>query len=390
MRMPFARLCRFSLFGLLAAGFISLPAAAVELQRYGAFTLGDAACDDQFPDVAVRPGGTFLVVWERSCSPFSLAAQLFDVQGRPLGPRRDLGQGRRPQVVALADGTFALSSLRNAEDPDQLELFAVDVRRLDALGRLAGDPVEIRAARGESMVWLAPARLAVAADGRLAVAWQEFQFDPFGLPVVQTLGFVRFLSPGLVPAEATYLLGPVSTEEPGLDVSFEPSGRALVAVSINSLIGYLFGANGLPEGPGAPLRADGNLSFHPSLAPRAGGGWWLTWEEIPYPITADGQDVFLSTVASDGRLNAATQRTGLHNPNLVGILPAFGQDPDGNLLVAGRHSDGSISGRLFDPLGRPISSLFQLAPHDPQALGSVAIAPRGAGGFVALWEGDAL
>src|SRR6185295_2305386 len=43
-----------------------------------------------------------------------------------------------------------------------------------------------------------------------------------------------------------------------------------------------------------------------------------------------------------------------------------------------------------DPLGRPISSLFQLAPHDPQALGSVAIAPRGAGGFVALWEGDAL
>src|SRR6185295_11520855 len=132
MRTPSARLRRFSAFILLAVAWAARPSAAVELRKYATFTLGDAACDDRFPDVAVRPGGTFLVVWERSCSPFSLAAQLYDVQGQPLGPRRDLGQGRRPQVVALADGTFVLSYLRNTPSPDQLERFAVDVRRLDA------------------------------------------------------------------------------------------------------------------------------------------------------------------------------------------------------------------------------------------------------------------
>jgi len=392
MRTPSARLRRFSVLALFAVGFASLPAAAVELQKIATFALGDAACDDRFPDVAVRPGGTFLVVWERSCSPFSLAAQLYDVQGQPLGPRRDLGQGRRPQVVALADGTFVLSSLRNTPSPDDLERFAVDVRRLDAVGQPAGSPVEVRAPRADAAVWLVPARLAVGADGRLAVAWQEIQFNPFGIPITQSLGFVRFLSPGLAPAQATFLLG-LATLEPSVDVAFEPSGRALVALSINALIGYLFDASGQPSGTGTPLHVGGGQisSFHPRLAPRAGGGWWLAWEEVQFPATSpERQDVLLATVASDGRLpNAAIQQTGLHNPHATEIRQAFGLDPDGNLLVAGRDLQGGLSGRLFDPLGRPISGLFRIAPHDPQPLGNVALAAHGAGGFLAVWEGDA-
>jgi hypothetical protein len=139
---------------------------------------------------------------------------------------------------------------------------------------------------------------------------------------------------------------------------------------------------------GNPVEVGGGAipAFNPRLAPRQGGGWWVTWEEQDGGIQSILSRAFLRALDVNGHPAGPRIDVGLVG-DFGSTDPVVGVDPDGLTLVAGRDSLGAIKMRLFDATGAPASDLTSLAGPDPFPLGRTALAESAATGFAALWEG---
>ncbi|HXU29248.1 MAG TPA: hypothetical protein VN851_01610, partial [Thermoanaerobaculia bacterium] len=57
---------------LLSVALAAWPALGAEIDRLASFSAGDPPpCADRSPDLAVQPGGSFLLIWQRSGCPSS-------------------------------------------------------------------------------------------------------------------------------------------------------------------------------------------------------------------------------------------------------------------------------------------------------------------------------
>lgn len=365
---------------LFLFAFASAGGASVE--RRGSFALGNDACDDSEPEIAAQPDGTFLAVWQR-CVPSTIAAQRFDALGRRLGAEIDLGAGSFPQVATLPGRGFAVAYLRQLNL--DFEIYGVFARRLDPNGAPLADPKRVDEEGDlESRVALAVPRLAAAPDGRLFVAWRDLFISPFPLPIVQLPAFGRMLGPDLSPLGPTADLGGASLLD-DLEVSFDETGRALaVSADFGNVFSRRFDETGSPL-DGRVDASSGIKASNPRLAPRPGGGWWLAWEEGNFPQVSSRS--FLRALGPDGHPAGPRIDLGLIGPREF-TWPTVGIDPDGLVLVAARDRQGAIQGRLFDPIGAPLTDPAPLAGPDPFALGRAALAESAPTGFIALWEGD--
>ncbi len=378
---------RFRTLAVLCLLFVlaSAASAVVGIDRRASFALGDGTCDDTSPEIAAQPDGTFLAVWQHCYFPARMAGQRLDAAGRKLGAQIDLGLGGFPQVAALPDRGFAIAYIQ--EVTADTGIFGVYARRLDPTGAPVAGPARIDEGGSEErrVAFMVP-RLASAPDGRLLVGWRNLFLSPFPIPITQLPAFGRLLGADLTPLGGTFDLGSAGLFD-DLDVSFDEAGRALVVSALGTVAARRFDAAGIQIGNAIEVGGGAIPAFNPHLAPRQGGGWWVTWEEQEGGIQSILTRAFLRAVDASGHPAGPRIDVGLVG-DFGSTGPVVGVDPDGLALVAGRDNLGAVKMRLFDATGAPASDLTLLAGPDPFPLGRTAMAESAATGFAALWEGN--
>ncbi|HEV7670341.1 MAG TPA: hypothetical protein VGS22_17620 [Thermoanaerobaculia bacterium] len=379
-------------------GLIALPAVGAEFDRIASFAAGDPRpCADSGPDVAVQPGGSFLLTWQRSQCPeistLKVRAQRFDAAGRPLTPAFDLWDGIGPQVVPLPNGGFVATSWFE-RDLGPLLPTGIGLHRLDALGRPSGETIAV--AVDPNFGPNADPRLAVAPNGAVAIVWRE---SSSFLPISLVRG--RFYNAALEPVTETLALAnDLAQFQVNPDIAFRDDGTAL-AIWVEAenrapsqIFGRLFDVSGHPLTDRFPVTTTetDRASLFPRVVARGDGGWWVGWYSFLFQIPFSG-DEGASIQARVLRLGVGGERIGVEqslgapltaNGN---VSPALGIGPRGNLLVLGTGVDGTISGRLFNRDGARASNLFDLSESAPLLFGEPVLVDRSPSGFVAAWSG---
>jgi hypothetical protein len=130
-----------------------------------------AGLHDRVPSVAAAADGSFLVAWGRSTTDgeiLGVFARRFTADGTPLGDAFSVSEpgadNIEPAVAANASGSYAISWMRLDPETD----YDVMVRRVNAAGELVGPPV---CAQADRTGWQSGGAVAMAPDGRFAVAW---------------------------------------------------------------------------------------------------------------------------------------------------------------------------------------------------------------------------
>lgn len=226
------------------------------------------------PDVAVEPGGRFLVVfssWDSTGTDdsfSSIQARLFDPSGAPLGPEFQVNQmteNRQYEPSVAADGSGRFVVAWTSEPAPTLSHWRVRGRRFDRDGAPLGDEFPVNGMTSES-AWQPD--VAAASDGRFVVAWNYTpywtwarRFDADGLPLGPDLSVNDLGIDGRYPA-----------------VAIDPSGGFLVVWSGG--FGRAFDADGQPLDQQFQVGRSGYDNYFLDVASDSGGNLLVPWLEV--------------------------------------------------------------------------------------------------------------
>ncbi len=374
--------------------FIALaawPALGVEIDRIASFSAGDPPpCADRSPDLAVQPGGSFLLIWQRSGCPSSatrkVRAQRFDATGRPVAPAVELWDGVLAHVVPLPDGGFAAVSefetlLRPLGPP------GIGLHRLDALGRPTGGPIVV-ALNPDSLNFNTQPRLAVAPNGSVVVVWR----DPRGI----TRG--RFFNSALQPLTEAIPLSTLASPPFGEidpDIAIQSDGTVLAVwarfVDTNEyqIVGRRFSPLGGPLSQTFPISRPERFRINggPRVIPRGTDGWWVGWNSQqglpggPAPPTPVNE-IRIGRLGADGMPVGSEQS--FSDPDAIESF-ALGSEAAGSLLVLVGERSGTISGRWFDSGGAPASDRTRISGAGPLLAAFPTLPDRSSGAIPTAW-----
>ncbi len=357
------------------------------------------------PRVSVLPNGGFVAAWtadgQRPHSHRAIRARFFAPNGTPRSGEIDLHQPADQyldDLAAAADGGFWVVW----EQPDRNQLLSVLARRCDRRGRPLTPAFVVHDPSPNPRY---DARLAVAPDGGVVIAWLSWRLVD---SVTVTDIVVRFFGADGTPRSPELNLGPGAQ-----DISFPagiglaPDGSAWVLEEHDSLTEFVLGSLTLQRvaadgtaGPSFPV-CEGSavctpsastfpFAFQGALAMRRDGSFVVLWayyqgENAPAP---DRSVIQGRLFATDGRpLGDAFQVNAGHDSEVIPLVAAL---PDGRFLtlwsdLADDATLAGVYGRSFAADGTPDSGDFRLRDGSPGALaagiGDAAVAvflsPRG-------------
>ena len=329
--------------------------------------------------VAALTGLGSVVVWDTKipARPFSdvytLYAEVFDAAGQPIRTitlsisAAASSEDPKPQVIALADGGFAVSWHITAALANHGTAF----RMFDATGVETSAEINIpNSLQGESIVALP--------NGGVALAWTQKQAS--GAIDAYT---ATFNSAGQVSAttQLTHLAATAYVDPPivtALASGYAVSWTSVLDAQTASVFTSIFDANGVEVGQ--PIAVSGafatTIAADLSVAPTANGGFTLTWLENH----GGANDIYRAVYAADGSQVA--------NPEVV----AHGRGAETAALAGGRQvlawvGDG-LSFEILDASGHAVTGAIAVTHNDTygQVLGDIAVAAVGDGDqFVVSW-----
>jgi hypothetical protein len=352
------------------------------------------------PSVAVFPDGGFVVVWTngpQGPGRSVIHARLFAPSGSPTSGEFRLidpgaGSQHADQVVADRDGTFLVAW---TEERSPLGVTDVFVRRF----RRDGTPVRERSrVHARRPLDRYGARLAIAADGRFAVAWNaddvehtvHFGDISFGNAVA------RLFAADGTPLDSEILVskGGVSADE---GISFEPSALTLAA---DGTLAVLF-QDTASDGVMVYLSLyKGNREISSSIVSQTdccifGRGAALT-------MTTDGSlvaawrayTIFVQRFTPQGALlgkELIVPKRDFPFGESGPSLPRIAALPEGGFLAAWAASndeerDSKVFARVFAADGRPLTRDFQLSSGFVEVFDSLAVAANRQGPAVVVWQ----
>jgi hypothetical protein len=304
------------------------------------------------PDIAAAASGDFVVVWQNGdglgVGPSNVLARLFRADGSPRSgeirvSRAEAGRQTAPAVAMRPDGSFVVAwhTLPTERAPGR-----VFARRFDADGRPAGARFRVgTAAQGDE----SEADVAIAADGRFAVAW---------------------------------------TREDG----------GLTEVATTDVWVRRFGADGAPLGGEARVNTTTfEEQSQPALAMAPGGDFAVAWAS--YGGEGTFFDVFVRRFAADGAaLGGELQANGGPTGITSQFEPAAAMAADGKLVVVWTDNGGDqpanpldandlrgVVGRRFAAGGAPLGEPFRVNSFVRGEQESPAVAFAANGGFLIVW-----
>lgn len=314
---------------------------------------------DGTPSAATGPGGDFLIAWTRATGSLTgeIVVRRFTRAGAAIGPERvvhdHLGHLlSRPVVAALPGGAWAVAweNLRFDGFSGDIPLYsgvAIEARRLSAAGVAQGAVIAVDGPFPDLVS--APA-IAADAAGRIAVAWERFDFGPTGDDVV-----VRWLDPSGAP-----LGGEIVVHQQSLGIQDRPAlaaidGRALAVWEHHGTGTQAAGVYARavdPAGPlgGAEVRVDApgpGLRSEPAVAVDGAGRFAVAWRAV---VQQDGR-----ILARQYALSPAPGGTPIALGGEVAVSasggdhaePAVAADGAGGVLVAWRRRDQTFARQVL-------------------------------------------
>jgi hypothetical protein len=372
----------------LAFALAAWPALGAEIDRIASFSAGDPPpCADRSPDLAVQPGGSFLLIWQRSECPSSatrkVRAQRFDATGRPVASAVELWDGVLAHVVPLPDGGFAAVS-ENETNLRPVGPPGIGLHRLDAFGRPVGGPIVV-AINPDGVHFNTQPRLAAAPNGSVVVVWRDSNGIPRG----------RFFSPALQPLTEAIPLSSLATPSFGEidpDIAIQGDGTALAVwahfVDTNEyqIVGRRFSPLGVSLSQTFPISRSERFRINagPRVIPRGTDGWWVGWNSQqglpggPPPVS----EIRIGRLGANGIAVGSEQP--FSDPDAIEEF-ALGSEAAGSLLVLVGERSGTISGRWFGSDGAPVSDRARISGSGPLAAAFPTLPDRSSGAIPTAW-----
>jgi hypothetical protein len=284
------------------------------------------------PAVAVRPDGSFVVVWNRIAAGgkrVEVYASLFTAGAQAIGKPRLVGfagrasAGEPAAVTVLPDGGFFVAWTLEDGEPPSRDLYG---RRFTRAGVPVGGRVTLNA---DPLGDQRHPECAVSQGRELVCTWTSHleeggseirfrRFDLKGLPLgdevrvdeEDTAGHPQRYSSLGVREDGTVL------------VTWVDSGSA------ERVLGRVLDASGGLAGPAVVLGVTNQIGGGPPRAAATGGGFAVVWCTL---VTAGG-DLLLSEVSADGVVTGAA-RVIDQRPESYPVLPAIAFGPGGGAVV---------------------------------------------------------
>ncbi|HEY0783789.1 MAG TPA: hypothetical protein VGE98_15125 [Thermoanaerobaculia bacterium] len=266
----------------------------------GEFRLAQPA-NQYLDDLAVMPGGDFLLVWEQPRSATvvatSVVARRYDRHGVPRTPAfvvHDPSPGAvyNARLAATPDGGFAVAWTQDIAVPNNVrprrDTF---VRSFGANNAPLGPALLVEQGSIGDDSFLLPGSLAAAPNGTLALA-SDCLCDQVTVEVHR-----------IVPGVGVQLLDAGNDDTVSYDSSLAMAadGSFLVAFQTdNSVIrARRFAADGTPQGDAFQVNRRGSSENQPFVAALAGGEFVVVWTDIA-GRDGDGWGIYSRGYAADG------------------------------------------------------------------------------------------
>lgn len=323
--------------------------------------------------VAMAPDGRFVVVWGGGTeNPDLVYGRRFAADGRPLGLRFPLARNKdhqdSPDVAMAADGSFVTAWVQGVEpdDPDDPHEVAVDVyfRRFSASGRPLG-PEALAIGGHEEQ---SGPRVALRPDGSFIVACDNYGgessfYDVYARLFARSgapLGDVFQVNDGPQP-EVTQHGPSIAVASDGRfaiawtdwagDFGRDPSLRWETQDFTGVAIRF-YAVDGTPLGPGRSV----NVFLHgeqggPAVSALQTGGFLMLWTSGAGQ-DGDGLGIFGRVFGADGELRGREFRINISRTGTQ-FGPSLSVGPNGKGAVVWNSSDGDNYGVFARLIGRP-------------------------------------
>jgi hypothetical protein len=352
--------------------------------------------DQRWPEVGLDATGRFVVVWSigDDIVPSGVFGRRFDAVGAPLGDEflvnAPTGQIHvHPSLAVAADGRFVVAweeRTRYSTTPFLDDVFA---RRYDAEGGTEEDPFLVNPASTDFQ-----SRPAVAGTpaGEFTVVWSQRSADD----VSNVLG-QRYDASGVAEGGIFTVNSSTTVSARFAVATYDANANLVVTWEENSdgsgsaVAVRRFDAMGQPLGPVERANTYTTHSqSYPTIAAGPDGGFVVVWHSYLQDGSFDG--LFAQ------RFDGSGVRRGLEfavntYTTLDQYHPAAAFDAKGNFVVAwsSREQDGdgfySVRARLFDAAGTPQGAEFRVNSIVPSIQAYPSVAFDGNGDFVVVWQG---
>ncbi|MEM9595651.1 MAG: hypothetical protein AAGD06_15370 [Acidobacteriota bacterium] len=304
------------------------------------FRVNTYTSDNQsFPAIAVAPDGHAVVTWEsigQDNSNHAVAAQRYNPDGSPLGAEfivntETMDTQSQPSAAMAADGSFTIFWRSKFQDGSE---FGVYAQRYSSSGATVGGEFRVNVETEDNQE---DAFAAYDAGGNMLVAWQS-------------------------PDDSS-----------------------------GGIFGRLYDAAGQP---GDEFRINDTTQSwqHDPEVIATPAGFIVTWESRS--VDSDGRAVVFRRYSPSGAPLGGEQQVNItesadqHNPRIA-------TRPDGTFVIVWESvgqdgSEAAAIARIYDPSGTPTTGEIQLNQTTVDDQENLGVAYDGQGGFVVIWDGDAL
>ncbi len=381
-----AKTVRLATVGVVAGVLaIAGDAAAANLDLEAPFRVNTVFKNSQsFPAVAMNAAGASVVVWRNFAGEPEIRAQRFNSAGVAIGPELGVntytdGVQDHPDVAIDDAGRFVVVWESFGQDGSSYGVYA---QRYGTAGQKLGGELRVNVTTLDRQ--RSPA-VAMASDGRFVVVWQAKPAGPLDVIMAR-----RYAADGS-PASGEL---PVNTKTNGLTgspaVAMAADGRFAVAWETTAyptgggsdIAMRRFGANGTALGNEVLVNTTTQQTQDsPAIAMAASGVVEVAWESF----LQDGSDqgIFAQRFAAGGgKLGGEVQvnsfTAGIQNAASVAILA------DGTALVVWRDVErDAIYARSLDTAGAPSGGERLI---DQDVSGDAEVAADADGDFFVVWQ----
>jgi hypothetical protein len=369
--------CLLALPMSLRAEALDLPRPAVApfpIQLDGPFPGGYYS--DLLPGVAIAADGSFVAAWSRSPGGRSdVVARLFDERGRPRGPLIEVSGTSQPnvfnqhaQVAMMPGGGFVVVWIAAGVQGETIlaQLFSSG-------GARSGQPVEVTTPG--QILDLGPAALGVDRAGVFAVGFR----DATGAALRRFNRHGEALGPAVQVSGTSDAEAPTLVMQPNGDILL---AWWIAEAGKTQVMGQRFNAAG--EAVGEPLQISASSvpsSGSAAAAATPGGGFVVTYSACPpapprtAPCSVFARFYDAAANPQSGALAVTTTAVGQ-----LGEPPAIAADARGNVLIAWQtcavNANCVVAARAYSPQ-QQASEVAVLTTGDDLADPAVAAGPTG-------------
>jgi hypothetical protein len=359
-----------------------------------------AAGNQSYPAVCRQENGGYVVVWEsagQDSSGLGVFGRLLDVRGAVLGGEFQVnqhtsGNQQLPDVACGPGGSFTVVWESEKQDGDGYGIFA---RRFDREGSAAGDELAVNVLTEDNQ--LAP-RICTGVDGSSLVVWQSFGQDGDGEGVYGR----RFDADGASPGSEFRVSRRTAENQqrPAL-ACLAGGGQVVVWQSRGQdgdgegIFAQLYDASGAASGGEFQVNERGEDNQRAPSVAAVGDGFLVAWESSEYP---DGHHLYARRFAAGGSPLGGDFRVNADD-FARSEAPVISGDGAGNSIVAWSGGSGfeyDVLARRYHSDGEPRGTDLQLSSSVGGNQGALSFVGRGvaiagnAEAEIVVWQSTAL